>query len=128
MMKRRKVNVKRNAARVFPVRLMMLLVFVGVFALVFLWLESRCQSLARELKRAEDQLAEVRRRRVNEEFKWSNLRTYKNVGAALKAFDIVMDWPGKDRLVVLTRSTDILDPQPPAGAQLAQARRREPGE
>jgi hypothetical protein len=125
MVARRRVNVKRNVRRVFPVRLLLLLTVVATFALSYLWLCGRCQSLARDLKRSEDRLAEIRRRRLNEEYKWSNLCTLKRVRDALAAFRIEMDWPGKDRVVYLTRPVDIADLPSAPGPQFAQTRGRE---
>ncbi len=119
---------KRNARRVFPVRLFVLLTVVAVFSLSYLWLCSRSQSLARDLKKAEERLAEVHRRRLNEEYKWSNLCTLKRVRDALAAFHIEMDWPGKDRVVYLTRSLDIADLPSAPGPQFAQTRGRERSE
>jgi len=125
MVARRRVNVKRNARRVFPVRLLLLLTVVAAFALSYLWLCGRCQALARDLKKAEDRLAEIRRRRLNEEYKWSNLCTLRKVRDALEAFRIEMDWPGKDRVVYLTRAVDIADLPSAPGPQFAQTRGRE---
>ncbi len=125
MVARRRVNVKRNVRRVFPVRLFILLTIIAAFALSYLWLCGRCQALARDLKRGEDRLAELRRRRLNEDYKWSNLRTHKPVRDALAAFRIEMDWPGKDRVVYLTRSMDLADLPSAPGPQFAQTRGRE---
>jgi hypothetical protein len=44
---------------------------------------------------------------------------------ALAAFRIEMDWPGKDRVVYLTRPVDIADLPSAPGPQFAQTRGRE---
>ena len=120
MVARRRVNVKRNARRVFPVRLLLLLTDVATFALSYLWLCGRCQALARDLKKAEDRLAEIHRRRLNEEYKWSNLCTLKRVREQLALWNIAMDWPARDQVVHLTRPMDPGEVEAPPAMQVAR--------
>jgi hypothetical protein len=90
-----------------------------LLALSYLWLCGRCEAMARDLKRLEQERAETHRRRVNEEYKWSNLRTLQNVRAALARFEIPMAWPGEAQVIHLARPLYLEAAPPPAPEQFA---------
>ncbi len=125
---RGRVNRKRQAEGALVPRLLALVLSVGaLLALSYLWLCGRCETLARDIKTIEVRYDEVHRRRLNEEYKWSNLCTLRRVQAALGRFHLEMGWPRQDRVVHLSRPLQMHDPEPevPRGLQYA---RRETGE
>lgn len=113
MVRRKRVNTKRNAKAIIPTPLAALLSVVVAVALVYLWLCSRCEGLAVEIQRLERQNAELQRRVNNEQFKWVNLHSLKEVRAALDRHQIVMDWP-EGRRVIHLAAAPADGPRPPS--------------
>jgi len=107
MVGKRKTNRKRNPNNPFPTALAGVLSLLGLVAISYLCLCSRCEALAREIKTLEVRHAELQRRKVNEEYKWSNLRSLKRVEEALARFQIPMSWPRQDQVVHIARPVDI---------------------
>lgn len=101
MVRRKRVNAKRNPKALVPVPLVALLVVVGAVSLVYLWLCSRCEGLAREIQQMERQNEELQRRAVNEHYKWLNLHSLREVQTALVRHGIQMDWPDGRRVIHL---------------------------
>ena len=122
-MYRKRVNTKKNAGFLFPVPLAALLSTAALLCFGYLWLNGRCESLAQDIKRLEDGKAEVRRRVLNEEYKWSNLCTLRRVREALVQFQIPMDWPDNARVVHISRPLDVAELEPAPKTQVAQSRR-----
>ena len=119
---RKRVNTKKNAGFLFPVPLAALLSTAALLCFGYLWLNGRCESLAQDIKRLEESRAEVRRRVLNEEYKWSNLCTLRRVREALVQFQIPMDWPDNARVVHLSRPLDAAEIEPASRTQVAQTR------
>lgn len=87
---------------VFPFRYALVLAGIAVIALTYLLLCNRCDAMGKQIKVLERELADVHKRRVNEEFKWSNLRSPANIEQALLRHQLVMRWPDKTRVVRLS--------------------------
>ena len=117
----RRVNTKKDAHRVLPVPLVAALVMTVLLGLSYLWIHERCESLARDIKKTEERIAEAHRRVVNEEYKWSNLCTLRRVRESLAAFHIEMTWPEEGRVVHLTRALDFAGMTPLPEPQFAQS-------
>lgn len=120
MVGRKRVNVKKNGGFLVPPMLALVLGGAMLVAFGYVWLCGRCRSMAGEIRRMEDQAAEIHRRVLNEEFKWSNLCTLKRVRDQLALWNIQMDWPAKDRIVHLTRPLDSGEPELPPVVQYAR--------
>ncbi len=93
-------NCKKDAPPgFFPAPLAAVLVLVGVLSLGYLWLCGQCDAAGRRIKDLERQRTEVRRRYLNEEYKWHNLRSQENIERALKMHGLEMSWPERRRAV-----------------------------
>jgi hypothetical protein len=98
---RRKRNRKRNvhAGVRFPSYLAAGLVFIALAAIGYLWLEGRCDALGKDILRLEQQQQQAHRRRLNEELKWSNLKSPASMERLLKKYDINMVWPEESCII-----------------------------
>ena len=107
---------KEKSGSLFPAPLAGLLILAALLSLSYLWLCGRCEALGRDIQKLEDQRSELRRRVVNEEYKWSNLNSLAQIRQALARFDIEMGWPDERRVIRLARPLDAaeLDPAPVA--------------
>ncbi|MDZ4197741.1 MAG: hypothetical protein U1E27_00485 [Kiritimatiellia bacterium] len=125
---RRRVNRKKNSGFLFPAPLAILLTAIAGFFLSYLWLCSRCEVLAREIKSVEERQDETRRRVVNEQFKWESQKSLSRIQARLEAAGIVMSFPPPTRVIHLDRPLQLadLDPDQAWGHQLVRATDREP--
>ena len=93
-------NYKKNTAPgFFPAPLAAVLVLVGVLSLGYLWLCGQCDAAGRRIKDLERQRTEARRRYLNEEYKWHNLRSQENIERALKMHGLEMSWPERRRAI-----------------------------
>jgi len=120
-MKRRKQNRKKNSGGFFfpaPLAVILFLVTSGVIALI--WMHTRCDVAGRRIQELERQKVELRQRMLNEEFKWTNLKTLPNVQQALRKHGLDMSWPAPHRVVTLNRRA--LPAQPDGSAVLEIAR------
>lgn len=106
MVGKRKVNRKKQQAMVFPVPLAATLVVAAGLALSYLWLCGRCEALGREIKQTEQRKEQLHRDVLNEEYKWTNMRSLRNIRATLHHFNIQMDWPDERAVVYLSRDLD----------------------
>lgn len=86
----------------FPIPLALVLVLAGTLSLTYLWLCGRATTLGKRIINLERQLAEVEKHRLNEEFKWSNMKSPHNIEQALKLHQLDMSWPDKTRVVRLS--------------------------
>jgi hypothetical protein len=104
-----RVNRKKESGSLFPAPLAGLLTLAALLALSYLWLCGRCEALGRDIQRMESQRAELRRRVIAEEYKWSNLNSLRQIQQALARFDIAMGWPEERRVIRLARPIDVSD-------------------
>lgn len=113
---RSKNRAKGPRGPVFPFQLALALALVATMAWVYLWLRGRCDSLGQEIKRKERALEDLRRRVVNEEFKWANLTSPQNMQRLLQVHRLAMTWPTERDVVRLG------EPPLPGRGMVAQAR------
>jgi hypothetical protein len=120
---RKRVNVKNDRRPVFPVALALCAVVSVFFALSYLWINDRCETVAGTIKQLERERDELVVRVRNEEAKWSRLHTLRRVREQLVAFGIAMDYPANDRVVRLRLPADAAPstPAPVAAPQVARA-------
>ena len=114
---------KKGERSVFPRWFAACLSVAAILGISYIWLITRCEAMARDIKKTEERVGEVQRRILNEEYKWSNTCTLRRVREQLARFHIEMDWPDKDRIVHLSRALEIADAVVGPGSQLAGARR-----
>ncbi len=101
-----KKNRKKQAViSILPWRMTAFFLAVGVTAFLYLWLSNQCEALGVEIRKLEDQKAEIRKRVVNEEYRLANMKTPENVDRLLRQFGIQMGLPEPGQ-VVLVRSRD----------------------
>jgi hypothetical protein len=103
MMKaRRKRNRKKRVdGYLFPVPFASLLVFAGLAALSYLWMLSRCEAIGAEIKALERADAELTERYLNEELKWTRMRSPQNLDRILARNGVKMDWPSGRQVVLM---------------------------
>ncbi len=98
--KRKKKKMKKNQVQVpFPVLLANVLVLVAVLGLSYMWLCSRCDALGKEIKNKERELATVRKRLVNEQYRWSTLISPANLKRTIKKHKLDMVMPSEAQIV-----------------------------
>lgn len=106
MARNRKTNYKKKVEKdVFPAPLAAVLSLVTVLALSYLWLCGQCEASGRRIKKLEQNKEVVRKLRLNEEFKWHNLRSQEELEKALALHGLQMNWPEKRRAIQLIKGT-----------------------
>ena len=99
-MARRNKNRKKQAAGfIFPMPFALALTLAAGLALSYLWLCGRCESLGVQIKALEAKKADLHNRVINEEYKWSNLKSPRNIELFLQQHNLVMTWPDESRIV-----------------------------
>ncbi len=102
MKARRKRNRKKRVdGYLFPVPFASLLVVAGLAALAYLWMLSRCEAMGAEIKALERADAELTERYLNEELKWTRMRSPQNMERILARNGVKMDWPTGQQVVLL---------------------------
>jgi hypothetical protein len=102
-----RVRKRVKTAAVFPAPLAGILLVVSLLALTYLWLNGRCDTLGLSIKNLERKKAELGRRIVNEEFKWSNMTSPRNMQKLLEAHGLTMTWPSEKNVVRIRRTDSI---------------------
>ena len=123
-MKRRRKNRKKQAQGfVFPVPLALFLVLVTVISMTYLWMHGRCEAAGIRIQQLERTRQQTHTRLLDEELKWAQMKTLKNVLAAVERHNLQMSWAPDNRVVHLTRKAPGAEPavygqwaQAPTGA------------
>jgi hypothetical protein len=91
---------KKNQVKVpFPMMLATVLVVVAVLGLSYMWIDARCNSLGREIKKKELSLAMARKLLVSEQDRWSNLTSPINLERAIRKYHLGMSMPQEFQIV-----------------------------
>lgn len=99
-MARRRQNIKKGSeGPIFPAPLAAILSTAAVISLSYLWFCGRCEALGVQIQALESKKAELHKRVINEEYKWSNMKSPQNIEDLLRQFNLTMTWPGEDRVV-----------------------------
>lgn len=102
MKSRRKRNRKKRVdGYLFPVPFASLLVVVGLAALAYLWMLSRCEAIGTDIKQLERVQAKLTERYLNEELKWTRMRSPQNLERILARNGVNMDWPKGQQVVLM---------------------------
>lgn len=78
--KRCKPNKKKNQPKiVLPSPVLLILLTVAGVSLFYLWICGRCDALGKDITRLESDLETLRKRGLNEQYKWSNMKSPRNM-------------------------------------------------
>lgn len=117
-MARRKRNKKKHSAGfIFPTPLASILMLITLLSLGYLWLNARCEAAGKRIKMLEQERVELRNRVLNEELKWTDMKSLRNLQSALNRHQIVMTWPSEDRVIRVPRPNRSLERDQPAQAE-----------
>jgi len=82
-----------------PATFSLLMVLVFGVGLSYLWLCSRTEALARQIKIEEQGLEDLRRQVAAEEVRWNDLVGPRNLRNALKKQNLTMNWPEPHQVI-----------------------------
>lgn len=103
-----KKKMKKNQVQVpFPVLLANVLVLVAVLGLSYMWLCSRCDSLGKEIKNKEAELASAHKRLVSEQDRWSSITSPANLERAIQKHELTMIMPRESQVMRVGRWNGI---------------------
>ena len=74
---------------------------VAALAMVYLSLYNTCESIGRQIKKMENEQAELHKRVVNEERNWATARSIRNMEQLMENHGIVMSWPAEQNIIRL---------------------------
>jgi hypothetical protein len=103
-MPRNRLKRNKSSEGVFPTVLAGVLLAATGTSLGYLWVCGRCEDLGRRIKLLEQQKAQIERRVVNEEYKWSNMTSPQNMEKLLQAHKLEMVWPKEKSVVRIHRA------------------------
>ncbi len=111
MRKRRRRNKKKQAQGfVFPVPLALFLVMVTVTSMTYLWMHGRCEAAGVRIQRLEQRQLQTRQQLLDEQLKWTQMRTLSQVRAAVKRHGLDMTLAPNHRVVQLARPGSLDEP------------------
>ena len=95
-----KKNRKRTSEGfIFPALLAVILAGTTFVALSYLWFCGRCEAIGAQIKDLEVQKSELHKRVINEEFKWSNMKSPRNIENLIREMKLEMAWPEEKQIV-----------------------------
>ena len=101
-MVRHKRNRKKDSEGfIFPAPFAAILGAVALVSLCYLWLCGRCEALGAQIKTLENRKVEAHKQAINEECKWSNMKSPGNILALLQRHNLLMNYPEESRVVRL---------------------------
>ena len=103
---KKKKNRKRVDGFVFPVPFAGALIVVATLALAYVWMGCRCEALGREIKSLEREKSVLYKKYQNEENRWTQMKSPRNLERVLKRYHISMVWP-KPAQIVRLKSEDV---------------------
>jgi len=72
-----------------------------LLALSYVWLGCRCDSLGKDIKSLEFERTEFKKQLLNEESRWTKMKSPGNLEMALAKRGIIMTWPRQDQVIRL---------------------------
>ncbi len=97
--RKRRNNRKKSAGFIIPKPLLSVLALATLLSLSYLWMMGRCEAAGQRIKTLEQRRTDLHSRVLNEEYKWANMRSPRNMEAALRRHNLVMTWPSENRVV-----------------------------
>lgn len=76
-----------------------LIVLFAFMALAYVWIQCRCEALGRDIKQLEKDKERLTKQYLYEEFRWSRMRSPREVERAIEAHNLAMTWPRVDQIV-----------------------------
>jgi hypothetical protein len=93
-------NRKKNKTGIaFPWELALVVVAIAAFALAYVYLQSRAETLGREIKALEAKRDQMREYIVKEQSVWARMQSPAHLEQALREQALVMTWPNRDQIV-----------------------------
>ncbi len=105
---KKKKNRKRVDGFVFPVPFAGGLIIIATLALAYVWMGCRCEALGREIKGLEREKTVLYKRYLNEEYRWTQMKSPRNLERVLAKHSMKMVWPRASQVVRLT-GPDLLE-------------------
>ena len=102
-----------------------LVALLSAFALGYVWLGSRCEALGRDLKILENERQILHKQYLQEEYKWIQMRSPRELERALEKHNIIMTWPKSDQVVRLSDQNLFEEPLPEESDETLQFARLE---
>jgi hypothetical protein len=107
-------NTKRavSAKGIVPIRLAILIVLAPALCLGYLSLDSKCETMGKELKALDREIVDLNRKCLNEELRWMSMKSPGEIDKALRRWHLTMTWPDEQQIVRVSRSdmNDALEP------------------
>ena len=96
-----KPNKKKTRSGGFsvPPPLILILVSAAVLSFFYLWIHGRCEALGLRIQELERTMEQVHNQVLNEQSKWSAMKSLPSVRRALDKYNIKMDWPKKHKVI-----------------------------
>jgi len=82
-------------------------VLLAAIGLAYVWINSRCETLAREIRRLEADRDALAKRQLNEEYRWARLKSPQSLERVLQERGMVMAGPRYDQVVRLSDGEGI---------------------
>ena len=82
-----------------PIPVVALILVLSALSLVYVCLQSRTETLGREIKLLEASRDRFRDQLVREQCEWARLQSPSSLEQALKLHGLVMAWPSRDQIV-----------------------------
>jgi len=98
---------KQMDAFIFPVPFAGVVMLFSMLALGYVWLGCRCEALGKELKALEKESSGLRKKFLNEKYKWARMKSPRNIEGMLAHHNISMTWPRRGQVVRL-QDVDVL--------------------
>lgn len=93
-------NKKKGQAKLpVPIPLVALVLVLAGLSLVYVCLQTRTETLGREIKALEVARDHLREQLVREQYDWAKLQSPSSLEQAMKTHGLVMTWPGRDQIV-----------------------------
>ena len=112
----RKNRKRTSEGFIFPAPLAAILAVTTFVALTYLWFCGRCEAIGAQIKELEVVKTELHKRVINEEFKWSNMKSPRNIENIIKEFKLDMAWPDEKQIVRVRRQVAMPEQGRPASA------------
>lgn len=84
-----------------PIPIVALVAVLAGLSLVYVCLQSRTETLGREIKKLEASRDRLRDQLVREQCEWARMQSPAKLEEALKTHGLVMTWPARDQIVRL---------------------------
>ena len=99
-------------------------VLIASIALMYLWLNSRCETLGREIKQLEKAKEEFNKKYLTEEYRWAQMKSPKNIEKQLAKFKINMFWPSQKQVIRIADKSAMNDKPTSTAARGYASRQR----